>query len=415
MRIIDRDIYDGGARERQIEVFVETLDDLWHLYNLIAVGDSAGALSYRRDESATDKLREKRGEKKRMYITLMVEKVEFHDFADRLRVHGIIRAAPQDIGSHHTLNVKVGTRLRIGKAKWEEHHLKMLEEAEADARAPSILFVSLDDEECLIAAARSYGIQELAVIRAEAGGKFYRETRRRKKEDYFGAILEKIRGISSQVGNARIPTAGAGAPPTLPTGAETGSAKSATPVKSAISTRSAKSATPVKSAISTGSAKSTIPPVVILGPGFTKEEFLNYLKSGSPEIFRESTLAATGQAGMAGIREAMKKNLAGRLVEEHRISRETRLVEEFFTEVARGNDMAAYGAEDIKEALEAGAVSGLLITDELFRNELKGYENLLTKAEEKGAGIHIISTAHDAGRQLASIGGAGAILRFRVG
>jgi len=371
MRIIKR-----IPREGIVEVYVENLDDLWHLYNVVLPGDTAGSLSYRRDESVTDKIREKRGEKKKMYITLSVEKVEFHDFADRLRLHGVISEAPRDTGSYHTLNVEVGTRLKITKKNWGRHHMKLLEEAEASAKRPSILFISLDDEECLVATARSYGIQQLATIRSSPGGKFYREAGKNRKMDYFGEILEKARGVLAQM-HDRDP------------GTEKPEAQG-----------------PGETA--------ERPPVVVLGPGFTKEEFQAYLKEKDPGIFRDMTLAAAGQAGMGGIREAMVGNMAGKLVEEHRISRETRLVDVFLSEVSKGRDMAVYGEREIAAALEAGAVESLLVTDEILRKESNGTVRMLRKGEETGASIHIISTSHDAGKQLASIGGAGALLRYRI-
>jgi len=83
----------------KIKLLVESIDDLWHLNHLIQEGDLAYALTYRREESQSDKLRSERGEKRRMYLGLEVETVEFHDFADRLRVHGTIKEGPQDIGS----------------------------------------------------------------------------------------------------------------------------------------------------------------------------------------------------------------------------------------------------------------------------------------------------------------------------
>ena len=55
----------------------------------------------------------------------------------------------------------------------------------------------------------------------------------------------------------------------------------------------------------------------------------------------------------------------------------------------------------------------LLVTDELMR---KGKaERLFRLAKRTGARYMIISTAHEAGKRLAHLGGAGAILRYKLG
>ncbi|MBO4503120.1 MAG: mRNA surveillance protein pelota, partial [Candidatus Methanomethylophilus sp.] len=55
MRILGK---DGGLGE--IKVLPETDDDIWHLYNVICVGDLVTASTTRRDEKADDKLRAER-------------------------------------------------------------------------------------------------------------------------------------------------------------------------------------------------------------------------------------------------------------------------------------------------------------------------------------------------------------------
>ena len=84
MRVLHQDRFKG-----EIKVQIDAPDDLWHLYNIIQIGDILVMSTYRRDESAkADKVRAERSEKKRMVLGVKVEKMEFHDFDIRLRVTG---------------------------------------------------------------------------------------------------------------------------------------------------------------------------------------------------------------------------------------------------------------------------------------------------------------------------------------
>ncbi|MCX6658363.1 MAG: mRNA surveillance protein pelota, partial [Euryarchaeota archaeon] len=96
------------AKAGEIKLLPETLDDLWHLHNLIDVRDLVFASTYRRGEEKKDKLRPDRVEMVRMRLGIRVDKVEFHESDDVLRVLGIIEQGPQDTGQHHTLMLSVG-------------------------------------------------------------------------------------------------------------------------------------------------------------------------------------------------------------------------------------------------------------------------------------------------------------------
>jgi len=99
MRIADRERREGG-RER-ITVVPESLDDLWHLTYVIEPGDRVAGDTTRRVQRDDDRLRDTGGEREHMWIGLDVEDVEFAEFANRLRIGGVI-ADPPDL-PHHEL------------------------------------------------------------------------------------------------------------------------------------------------------------------------------------------------------------------------------------------------------------------------------------------------------------------------
>ncbi len=340
-----------NLKTSEIKLMMESMDDLWHLFNIIEKGDVVFASTYRREEKKTDKLRPERGEKKPMRLGVAVEDLEFHEFSDRLRVHGIIKEGPQDIGSYHTFNLKEGDRISIIKEAWNAHHLKRVEEAISGTKQPIVLFLSIDYEEAEFAYLRQSGVQNIARIVSGCHGKRYK-TDGYAKKDFYAEVLEKLETIM----------------------------KSSTPL-------------------------------IIIGPGFAKEELLNFGKDKKPDIFSHCVLQGTGQTGMTGIHEVLKEGLAPKILKDTRVAYETTLMEKLLSEISKDGNFA-YGHDEVKNALITGAVEVLLITDKLVRE--KKVNELLNTAANKNSKIAIINALNDSGKKLEALGGIGAILRYRI-
>lgn len=343
MRVLHRDPKTG-----EIKVRVENADDLWHLNNLVLPGDRVRASTYRREEVKTDKVRPERGEKVRVTLTIRVEGVEFQAFSDRLRMTGVIVEGPQDLGRHHTLNVAVDDVLSVLKT-WRPHELWRIDEAVAAAQKPLVAFLSLDDEEALLAHLRQYGVRELATIRAPGHGKMFPSGD--AQSVYFDEILAKLR--TTQVGEA----------------------------------------------------------LVIVGPGFTRDAFQDYLKARDLSLAAKVHAHGTAHAGMQGIQEALKTGVGAKVFGESRVGYETRLVEKLLEAIAT-NRPCAYGPAEVAEAVEAGAVETLLVSDSVVRNP--GIEDLMRAAEAARGAVVLVSRHHEAGQKLEALGGIAALLRFAI-
>lgn len=344
MRVIHQD-----RRTGEVKVQVDSLDDLWHLFNIISPGDLVFSITYRREEEKADKIRSERGEKRRMRLGIRVEKVDFHEFEDRLRILGVIEEGPQDLGSHHTFNLQEGDVISIVKESWTDAQLKRIDRAVRDARRPRIVFVSLEYDEAVVAVLRQFGLQEVANIAAPSSGKMYES---KGEGDYYDEIVGKV-----------IQIAGEGVP------------------------------------------------IIILGPGFAKETLVTRGKQRSPEVFGRARVFHTGQAGMAGINELLKRGIGGDVLEDSRVAMEVQLVEEVLSEISK-DGLVAYGTAQVEEAVKMGAVDTLLILDSLVRHRNLDY--LMRAAESAGGRVVVVSEHHDAGRELESIGGYAALLRYRV-
>ncbi len=301
MRINHKDYKTG-----KIKLRVQTLDDLWYLYNVIEPDDLVFAFTTRREEARADAVRAERGEKKKMRLGIRVEKVEFHEFADWLRVHGTIEEGPQDIGSYHTLNISVDEEMTIQKV-WTRHQIDVLDRAEKTMERPLITFIAIDDEEATVAQLREYGIKFIASITSGKSGKFY-STKAKKPDEYFEEIFGIIKGNSPG-------------------------------------------------------------PLIILGPGFAKEGISKYGRDKHPKFFDEAQVVSSGQSGMAGVQEILKLGIGSKVLEDSRVGQETRLVEQLLAEIGK-NGLFAYGKADVENAINANAVDTLLVNSRSARERV---------------------------------------------
>lgn len=346
MKVIFKDLKHG-----EIKLMPENLDDIWHLYNVVEEGDLVRTVTFRTDEQKDDKIRSKKAEKKRMKVGIRVSEVKFHEFTDRLRIHGTIEEGPQDLGYFHTLNIDADKmdKLSIIKEQWKDHQLQRIDEAVKLSKQAILTFVSLDDDNATIAVLRQSGVQWITDIDSKRSGKMYES--KDTESEYFGEIISVVR------------------------------------------TNKTKDST-----------------LVIVGPGFTKEHFVKHGKEKEPQLFEKFIVHGTGDSGMNGVQEAIKTRIIEQVTKENRVVFETSLVEKLFEEIKK-DGLATYGEKEVKNALINGAVERLLIIDVLVRQE-KG-EELLRLAKQNNSEFTIINTMHESGKKIEGIGGVGALLRFK--
>ena len=347
MHVAFKDLKHG-----EIVLIPENLDDIWHLYNIIEKGDLVRAVTYRTDEQKADKIRSKKPEKKRMILGIKVTEMKFHEFSDRIRIHGKIVEGPQNLGSFHTLNIEADEmeKLSIVKEQWKDHQLQRIEEAIKLRSEPIITFVSLDEDEATIAVLRQSGIQFITDIYSNRSGKMYES--KDTENEYFGEII------------------------------------------SVVKTNKTKDST-----------------LVILGPGFAKDHLLKHGREKEPQLFEKCIVYGTGNSGMNGVQEVIKVGIINQITKENRVVFETNLIEKLFEEIKK-DGLATYGENEVKYALTSGAVERLLIVDTMIRQE-KG-EELLKLAKENNSSFTIINTMHEAGKKIEGIGGIAALLRYKI-
>ncbi len=337
-----------------IHIQTETLDDLWTLHNLVVPGDLVSMDTYRTAESTGDRVREGKQEKKRMRLGLRVERVEWHDFDDHLRVHGVIEEGPQDLGKHHTHIVRDDReQVRIQKpgplTKWQ---LDMLEEAKEASKAPQVILVAIDDSEAQFAVLRGYGLQWLGSLPSSGQGKRFDGAPAAKKA-FYDEAMATLRTLRTSPDVA----------------------------------------------------------VIVVGPGWWREEFVAHVQDKDATLGQGLLTDGVAHGGRRGVQEAMSRGFIDKVARDHRVAWEMEQVERVMKEIAT-DGLVAYGPAEVLQAITVGAAEELLITDKALRDPK--FAEIVGQAETTRCKVHVVASGHEAGARLDHLSGAAALLRFSL-
>ncbi len=352
MKITYQDKKDGV-----IELLPEILDDLWHLSHIIQVGDTITSKTTRRIQDTTgDKIRSDRGVKKTFTLDVKIETISFHMFTGKLRLTGIITKGPEDlipIGSHHTIEAKLNTPIKITKDNWDKWSLKRINQAIESSKKLSAIIICIEDNTADIGLIRQYGVEYYGPILGNISGKRNLDKNRGKTvREFYNTIIETIERFNN---------------------------------------------------IST---------YIIAGPGFYKNDFLKFLQEKHKDLSKKAILENTGTGGRTGIQEILKKGVIEKLTTENRIGFEISQLNKAFEEMSKQNPKVVYGVEEVKKAANLGAVDKLLILDTIIRE--KDFESTMDLVENMSGKVTVISSEHEGGEQLKGLGGAIAWLRYSI-
>lgn len=198
--------------------------------------------------------------------------------------------------------------------------------------------------------------------------------------------------------------------------------------------------------------------LIISGPGPTKEDFINgnYLEYRLQDMIINTIDAS--YAGAEGIREAFAKS--SEILGDFRMVEEKKLVEDLFREINSHSGKGSYGLQEIIEYLKNNVVKTLIINDDTNLHRVEGkckrcqhiQEEIVERSQvipkkteytskpcpgckamevnvneqdivdylellaaKTGTQLEVISGSAEHGNMLASLGKAGAILRYNPG
>lgn len=357
---------DGGGTATLI---AEESEDLWHLFNLVAKGDTVRANTIRKiqKEGSTGSVQT---ETKKIQLTIEVKAIEYDAAGDCIRFSGKNCEESQwvKMGAHHTLDIELNNKFTVGKECWDFMHLQSLEEA-TDVHKTA----------------------EVAVVLLEAGtANFHLLT----------AVLAKdVHRVSVALPRKRVTTTGYD--------------------KAVV-----RFFEQVYAGIRDHVGLDLVKCVVLAGPGFVKDDFLTWMlqratQMGDTQILQKKSIFVVAHASCVH-RQALKELLADEQVQKSILNTKAaahlKALEEFYQMVKYEPDRVCYGPLQVREAVEKCAVSTLMVADSLFRNAnvstRRQYVEMTENVKDQGSTVYIFSSQHVSGQQLAQLSGIAAVLRF---
>lgn len=346
VRLIHQDTATGLLKLR-----LETPSDMWRIARLIRSGERVGASTTRRDpEAPADALAAHR-DRRRVWLVVVAEQVEFHEFSRHVRVTGPIVEGPFDIGRHHTLDLVEGDEVSLQKESLPSSDRALLSEGFASAGEPRVVIASVDWGESTIVRMRGRAIEPVADVNRTIAGKRFGATQGERDR---GAYVEELLGLL------------------------------------------------LKEA-----PEATV--LIVAGPGFLKEEIAKRLTEKSPDLRKKLRVYPTSEAGRVGLDELLRSGKAAESLAGTVAAEEADLVEQLVTALG-GGKRAAVGPKEVAEAVDAGAAETILVLEDLVRDP--GVAATLDEARDARARIFIVRAGGTGGKRLESLGKIGALLRY---
>jgi len=351
-------IIEKNLRQNFVKVVPDSADDLWHLYNIIFKGDEVYAYSSRAIKTDSESSRPKSGERVSAFMGVKVESVAWDKFLGKLRVHGIICHAPDIIpsGAHHTISVALNQPVTIVKKDWPKHALDRLTRA-SETEKP-LLIIAIDDEGFAIAETKQYGVEMKIEERMKLPGKHEAEKRSGAMNEYFKRALTSLTQLWAPTHN----------------------------------------------------------PIVVVGVGFIKNDFVSYVQGNARDISQSIVdVKSVNNGGVSGIYEALRSGVLLRAAHQMRIIEETETMEEAMKRLGKGEATITYGINDVESASQV-AIEKLILADTMLRDadeeQRLRIEKIMREVEQRQGSVTVVSTEHEAGAKLLALSGIAALLRF---
>lgn len=164
--------------------------------------------------------------------------------------------------------------------------------------------------------------------------------------------------------------------------------------------------------------------VVIASPGFVKDQFYAYIlqqavKQDARLILEHKNkflLCHASSGHRHSLNEVLRDPTVMTALADTKAAGEVAILNRFTTMMAKDISQVVYSKRHVQYANEMGAIDDLLLSDNLFRARSVAlraeYVALVESVKSKGGRVHIFSSLHVSGEQLAQYSGVAGILRF---
>jgi len=340
--------------ENSISVKPEDSDDLLNLRRIIkegdkVIGDTTRVLKQDKDYSRPDK-----GERIKVRISLLVEKISLDDVLDRLRIAGTISESSNESvphGSHHSFILKINDGITISKKKWLPIEKNLLE---SNNNQVGFVLVAIDTGDCGIAKLRGTHLEFIPNIYSGSSGKRYKTNFNIEK------FFEQVQLAVSTV-------------------------------------------------LKDGDL------IVIFGPGETKKRFSNFIqKSQNTQKYKVQVVDGIDSGGEDGIYIFTKSQSMKEIMSDSKLAKASSIIDEVMLLANKKSRKFTMGFDETFNANQIGAVESLVFSDKAIQDNEQKMIDFLNDVESKGVKIYSVDSSTDIGLRVTGLGGIVSLLRYAV-
>lgn len=344
-------------RHDLVTVTPEQPDDLWTLRRVVTKGDLVAGETSRVYKDLGEYSRPDK-ERIKVTVTVEVEQIELDSTFSRLKVSGKIIDISNDLlskGSFHALTLSEGHRVSIRKPTgFTPLQVRLIEGA--GGPKDSYLIVALDQREAGIGVIRGTHLQILPTIESGATGKMYVDSKRGVSSNYFEKLADAVAVVYPKDSK-----------------------------------------------------------IFVLGPGTTKEKFVNYLQRERKEFGEIKLIAGSDVVGEDGVYVALRNPGLQDSLADSRLAKVSKYIQEAMRRISLGDQRVSFAFKDCLKAARQGAIESLIMADKIFSQ--KGIDEdeiveLLNLVEEYRGDAFLLDSTTDLGAQVNTLGGVLGLLRF---
>ncbi|KAL2142837.1 hypothetical protein VTI28DRAFT_668 [Corynascus sepedonium] len=370
---------DAIDEDAGVSLLIVEPEDMWHANNLIAAGDVVHAPALRK-VTMTTATGSTVGKSVRTNLSIQVKSTFFDPLASELKVSGTVVNENDwvSVGQHHTITLKyekADIKFTIWKSNgWDSVAIQSLKEALSEDRPEAIAAVVMQE-----------GLANICLIT---------EFRTIVKQRIESAIPKKRSTTKESTG--------------------------------AMSSFYDKTLTSLRNNVDF-----SIPRTLLLAsPGFAADDFRAYMASEASRtgdktlqrIAKEAVVVQSTSGHVHSLNEVLKSTKAKKILENAKFTTETNLMDQFYDRLRKDDGRAWYGTKPVEKAVAEGAVGrggGVLFVNNGFFRSMdvstrKKYVGLVDKVKEDGGEVRLLSSDHESGKRLESLGGIAAILTYPI-
>jgi len=350
-----------------VNIIIDNEEDLWALYNVMAVGDCIKLATFRKvQHESGSKVTSK---KRKMILTIKIEEIDYSPECIRFRGKNKSPNEYVAIGQYQTDEIGVNSFFTLLKSNWDEMHLETLKKATDVTQTSEVVAILMDE-----------GIANL----------FYLSNTQTVNKGKINLSIPKKRNGSTQHDKGR-----------------------------------EKFFDHVLNQFLKNINFENIKVIIIASPGFTQEDFKKYMEdkidndkefTSLKNNLKKIIYTHSSSAFKHSLEEILSKPEIKKNIKDVKCIDDVAVMERFNEILGTEMDKAFFGQKQFLYAYEKKAIDTLIITDRYIRNlsgkERKDLSQKLKQLKSGETEVYQFSSLHDSGEKVNEFGGIVGILKY---